>query len=188
MKIISDAEVKIKLNEIKEKILKGSIFIHPTDTIYGISCDATNEKSVRKIREIKNRPEAPLSIWVPSLKWVEENCELNDAATSALSKLPGPYTLIIPLKNKDAVAKSVTNGKNTIGIRFPEHWCSDLVKEVGVPIITTSVNKSNQPHMTRIENLDPDIKSTVDFCIYEGEKDGKPSKIINTVTNEVKKR
>ena len=88
---------------LRRKIKEGAIFIYPTDTIYGIGCSALDKKAVKKIREIKGiADEKPLSIIVPSKLWIEENCRLDFQAQQWIDKLPGPYTLILPLKNPRA--------------------------------------------------------------------------------------
>ena len=60
----------------------------------------------------------------------------------------------------------------------------DFVKELGKPVITTSVNLQGEEYMTSLENLNPKIKGKVEFAIYEGEKIGRPSRIINAVENK----
>lgn len=170
------------------KIRNGTIFIHPTDTIYGLSCNALEEKSVAKIRDLKERPETPFSVWAPSVDWIKQNCVLDKEGLEWLKKLPGPYTLIVKLKNKKAVAKNVSPKGDSIGVRIPQHWFSEVVKFLGFPIITTSANKAGQPFMTSMKDLDPEISKGVDFVIYEGEKISRPSKIVNLVKKEMFER
>ncbi len=186
MEILTKAELQLRFNEIADKIKEGAIFIHPTDTIYGIGCNALNEQAVQKIREIKNRPDMPLSIWVPSKKWIENNC--TSTKNKWVEALPGPYTLILKLKDKKVVANSVAPSKDTIGVRFPDHWFTKVVERLDIPLITTSANKSGEKFMTSLENLDPEIQKEVDFMIYEGEKEARPSKIVNVEKEEVKER
>ncbi|MBU0456601.1 MAG: L-threonylcarbamoyladenylate synthase [Nanoarchaeota archaeon] len=189
MEILTKTELRLRHKEIVKKIDSGAVFIHPTDTIYGIGCNASNKKSVEKIRQLKEKLEGPFSIWVPSLEWVKENCEINGEVNKWLKELPGPYTLILKIKNKDAIADNVNLNKDTIGIRYPDHWFSKVVEEIGCPIVTTSANKSNNPFMTSIENLNQEIKKGVEFMVYEGEKKGRPSKIIDlTKKTEVRLR
>ena len=99
MRIINKDELLAKKEKFKRE-LKNLIFIHPTDTIYGIGCDATNTKLSQKIRNIKNRPNTPFSVLVPSKEWIYKNCKVNKSAEEWINKLPGPYTLILELKNK----------------------------------------------------------------------------------------
>lgn len=188
MEILTKSELVLKAGEIIKKIKAGAVFIHPTDTIYGLGCNALDEKAVKKIRELKQRPNTPFSVIAPSLDWITQNCQITKKDQKWLEKLPGPYTLIVKLKNKSAVAKNVTPGQTTIGVRLPDHWFSGLVQEMNVPFITTSVNKSGQSFMTTKEDLDEGIKRGVDFLIYEGEKRGRPSKIVNLVQEEVIER
>lgn len=162
--------------------LKKSIFVYPTDTIYGIGCNATDEKLVSKVRKIKNSQQ-PFSIIVPSKEWIYQNCEVIEEAEEWIRKLPGPYTLILKLKNPKALAKNVyhSNSINTVGVRMPNHWFLAVVYQMKTPIITTSANVSGQDFMTTLEDLDSTIRNNVDYVFYDGEKKGKPSTIINLV-------
>lgn len=188
MEILTRTELKLRFNEILEKISAGAIFIYPTDTIYGIGCNALNKKSVEKIRQLKERPDNPLSVWVPSKEWIKGNCEVTKDLKEKIAQLPGPVTLVLKLKNKKAVADNVNLDLKTLGIRIPNHWFHEIVQELNLPVITTSANKAGQPFMTSIEDLDPDIQEGIEFMIYEGPKEGKPSKIVNLVEGKVKQR
>jgi len=159
-------------SDLKENILAGKVFIYPTDTLYGLGCNAEDEKAVAKIREIKGRDEKPLSIIAPSLEWINENLIVD----LDLGKyLPGPYTII--LKKKNPKFLSHVSSTDSLGIRIPNHdFCFELQK-TGVPIITTSVNFSGQPSSLSIKDIPEEIKSQVDFVV-EGEVSGKPSTLI----------
>ena len=178
MRIISKEEVF----EHRESILNGTIFIYPTDTIYGIGCNALIKESVDKIRQIKERGNIPFSIIAPSKEWIHQNCVIDEQAKKWIEKLPGPYTLILESKNKH-ISENISPGLSTIGVRIPKHWISEFVHELGVPIVTTSVNKHQKAHMTSLEDLDPTIKKSVDLIIYEGEIKGKASTIIDLTNN-----
>ena len=92
--------------------------------------------------------------------------------------------MILKLKNKDAIAHEVNNNMDTVGIRIPEHWFSEFVSELDIPIVTTSANIKGENFMTSLENLNPSIKSKLSFIIYEGEKKGSPSTIVNLSKDE----
>ena len=178
MRILNFEEINLEKQSIIDSIINGSVFIHPTDTIYGIGCNAQDSKAVKKVRLLKARATNPFSIVAPSFDWINENCIVTKEAEEWLSKLPGPYTLILKLKKK-CVAKEVNPGLNTLGIRIPNNWIRKLIAESDVPVVTTSVNKANEDYMTSLEDLDPTIKAGIDFVLYEGRKEGKPSKIID---------
>ncbi len=179
MHAISKEELLEKKEDFLEKIRSGHVFIYPTDTIYGIGCDASSEMAVRKVREAKDRSFAPFSVIVPSLQWVHENCEVPKHAEAWLSKLPGPYTLIFKLKKQNGLAKEVNPNLASIGVRLPNHWIAGMVRELNKPIITTSVNKSGNEFMTSLEDLDPEIHAKTDFIVYEGPKNGDPSILVD---------
>lgn len=176
-RIISKKEFlknKDYLNEIK----KGAIFIYPTDTIYGIGCISNNKKSVQEIRGIKQRDIKPFSIIAPSKSWIIKNCK---TPKNSLKRLPGKYTLILELKNK---ITSPNPNLGTIGVRIPNYWTSKIAKSLNSPIITTSVNITNNPYMTSLKNLDKSIELKVNFIIYEGPLNKKPSKVLNFITKK----
>ncbi len=188
MEILTKTELSKRFDEVVAKIKAGAIFIHPTDTIYGLGCNALDNAAVQKVRALKHQSHQPFSIWIPSLSWVEEHCYGSAETRKWLQQLPGPYTLILKLGTNGILAESVTVGHNDIGIRLPHHWFRKVVEKAGVPIITTSANKTGQPFMTKLEDLEPEIASGVDFMIYEGEKSGRPSKIIDVAEGTMKER
>ena len=151
----------------------GAVFVYPTDTIYGIGCDATDKRAVRKIRDIKRRYTKPFSVIAPSKKWIEENCDVDK---KDLKRLPGPYTLILKLRDKKSITEEVNEGKVTIGVRIPDHWISKIVEEYGRPVVTTSVNKAGEEPITEVKRVN---NKKVDFAIDEGRIEGKPSTVID---------
>jgi len=188
METKTKVELQMHFPEIAEQIRAGALFIYPTDTIYGIGCNALDQKAVENVRKLKERLTNPFSIIVPSKEWITENCIVSKEAKDWLRKIPGPYTLILKLKKKNALAKSVHQEEETIGVRIPDHWFSTVVRRLGFPIVTTSANRSARPFMTSLEDLDQKIKDGADFIIYEGEKKGRPSKIVNLVEGKIKER
>jgi L-threonylcarbamoyladenylate synthase len=182
MRLLTKEEFIYNLEQYSKEIEEGAVFIYPTDTIYGIGCSALNELAVAKVRELKNRPNNPFSVIAPSKRWILENCEVDN-----LDLLPGPYTLIAQLKAKPIVDQ-VNLGKSTLGVRIPNHWISDLVTRLKIPIVTTSANKAGESFMTSLEDLDEDIRSKVSFIVYDGKKKSRPSKIIDLTKGTEKER
>ncbi|MBI2144580.1 threonylcarbamoyl-AMP synthase [Candidatus Woesearchaeota archaeon] len=185
MEIVTKEEFLLEKVKYFRLIRQGAVFIHPTDTIYGIGCDATNESAVQRIRSIKQRTSMPFSIIAPSKKWVYDSCDILPEGEEWLDRLPGPFTLIFRLKGSSAVAGSVNLGSNTLGIRMPRHWLSTAVSELGFPLVSTSANITGESYMTSVDDLDENIRHKVDFIVYEGEKKGRPSTIVKLFEKEV---
>jgi len=171
-------------------VLRTTVFIYPTDTIYGIGCNALDEQLVQRIRELKGREEKPFSIIAPSKEWIRQHCVVDARAEHWLEQLPGPYTLILKLKNRHAVAAAVNGGAETIGVRIPAHWISDVVQKLDIPIVTTSANISGEKNMTSTEDLAPAIANGVSLLLYDGPLHGRPSTIVrlDTPETEIKER
>lgn len=179
MKMLTKAYLELHRAEIIKEMKSGKIFVYPTDTIYGIGCNALIKESVLKIRALKRREGKPFSVIAPNIEWINENCAANKAGAVWVKKLPGPYTLIMPLRNKGAVASEVVANSENIGVRIPNHWFSDLVKEAGIPFVTTSANMSGEPAMADFYSLDSLIREQADYIVYEGALHNKPSTIVD---------
>ena len=92
MKVFNKEEVKLNQDMLLNDIHKGAVFLCPTDTIYGLGCDARKDDAVKKIREIKGRQDRPFSVIAPTKNWIYENCHVDDNAREWIeNKLPGPY-------------------------------------------------------------------------------------------------
>ncbi len=181
---LTRAEFLLNQKRYMREIADGAVFIYSTDTIYGIGCNALSSKAVMRIREMKGRETNPFSVIAPSKEWIFKNCVSSERTKEWVSKLPGPYTLIMSLSNKKAIAPEVNNNMETLGVRIPSHWISEFVAEFGFPIITTSANVSGETFMTTIDNLDDRIKAKVDFIVYDGPRDGHPSTLVNLTKDE----
>jgi len=152
------------------------IYVYPTDTIYGIGCDATNDKLVLKIRSIKKRDKKPFSIIAPSKDWINDNFEI--VHSEYLDRLPGPYTLVMKPKNESIISEHISYS-DKVGVRIPNCNFSKLVAKSGKPFVTTSVNISGESHLVNPKKLKKEIKSKVDIIIDEGILSGKPSTVID---------
>lgn len=158
-----------------DDILHGAIFIYPTDTIYGLGCDATNEESVSMIKELKYRDKnKPMSVIAPSVDWIKENCEVTGEVIKKY--LPGPYTLILKKKNPEFLKSVASEG--TLGVRIPDSEFTKLVQKAKVPFITTSVNFAGEPFAVKISDIDHKIIDAVDIVIGVGKLDGRPSTLV----------
>jgi tRNA threonylcarbamoyl adenosine modification protein (Sua5/YciO/YrdC/YwlC family) len=140
-----EARLEAQLNEAAAFLRAGKTIIYPTDTVYGLGCDALNEAAVLKVNRIKEwKGEKPLSIIVRDLEEMKKYCFLGARNKRAMEKLlPGRFTFILPgAKN---VPAAVTAGKDTIGFRIPAHPLTiSLAYLFPNPIVTTSVNREGE--------------------------------------------
>lgn len=118
---------------------KGGIIAYPTDTMYGIGCDIFQQKAVKRIHQIKNRPKhKPFSFMCSCLKNISEYGHVSNTAYRLMRKnLPGPYTFVLP--GTKLVPKILLTKQKTVGIRVPDHpICLALLEELGNPVLNTS--------------------------------------------------
>ena len=165
--------------ELGLEIESGALFVYPTDTVYGLGCNALERWAVRALRKLKKQFDRPLSVIVPSKAWIEANCELGARHRRWLAKLPGRYTLVLRLKEKRAVAKEVTLGRASLGLRIPDHPIASFVEVLGFPIVSTSANPSGSPPITKLDELPTTWQHRLDFAIDGGVLGQKPSKVID---------
>jgi len=185
MQIINLKELHLKEEFILREIRKGSILIYPTDTIYGMGCDATNEEAVKKVRKIKKRYDKPFSVIAPSKDWIRKNCVVPQCFRSYIKKLPGAFTFILHLRNKKAVSKAINLNLDTIGVRIPKHKFAKLIRKTKKPFLTTSVNITNKKYSITIDGMPIALKQNC-IVIDAGKLDKKPSLIID-LTRKVAK-
>jgi len=126
-------------NDIIEEIRTGSVFVYPTDTVYGLGCNALLVDSVKKIRQIK-KSYHPFSVIAPSTEWILKNLVVE--SKKSLEVIPGPYTLIF--RKKEPFFLRDVSPLPTLGVRIPAHPITKIVREIGIPIVTTSANLSGK--------------------------------------------
>lgn len=152
------------------KILKqGGIVIFPSDTTFVISCRIDNDKAVRKLFRIKKRSEdKAVLVLVDSLKMTQDYVRSidGDVKNKLIKKFwPGPLTIIFKANLRKS-SPLVRGGRNTLGVRMPYHKISQLlVKEVGAPLLAPSANFQGEKTPFKIEDLNNDLISLVDFVL-----------------------
>ena len=183
MHIFTQQETQQNKQAIIDLIKEGKVFIYPTDTVYGLGCDANNDAAVKRIRDIKQSYDQPFSIIAPTKQWILDNCTITPKIQEWLNKLPGPYTLILNLI-QEAASQELILGKTSVGVRMPDHWFTNIITEANIPFVTTSVNIHGQPYLTDPKNLSEEIKEKIDVLIDEGMKTDKPSTIVNLLKDQ----
>lgn len=137
----------------------GKTLLYPTDTIWGIGCDARNGEAVEKLYAIKERDHSKsMIILVESGKWKVES----DGR---------PTTYILPKEIWQGelgleVADNLAAADGTLGIRMPKHpFCQAVIKELGAPIVSTSANLSGHPSPKNYEEIEEELRRRIDYCV-----------------------
>ncbi len=172
-------------------IKAGGVVVFPTDTVYGLICDAFNKKAVEKIFKIKKRPKGKsISIFVNDLKSAKEFAKINLKYEKFLKKSwPGAITAV--LKPKRKLPPNISQGKGTIGVRVPNYKLIDgLILKNKAPLAETSANISGQPATTKINevlNYFIDAKFRPDLIIDAGNLPERgPSKVVDLTGDKIK--
>lgn len=165
---------------------KGGTILYPTDTIWGIGCDATNPRAVQKVFKIKKRMESKSMIVLLDQKekldtYVET---IPPIALDLLENIQTPLTIIYP--NAKNLAKNIIAGDGTIAIRVVHfEFCYRLVRMFGKPVVSTSANIAGQTPPLMFRNIPEEILQQVDYTVnlYREEiHETKPSTIIKVNT------
>ncbi|MBW3467221.1 L-threonylcarbamoyladenylate synthase [Arthrospiribacter ruber] len=165
-------EIK-KIERIVEILRDGGVIIYPTDTVYGMGCNIHNQRAVERIAQIKGiKPKKHnFSFICYDLSNISEYTRaLSTPVFKVMKKaLPGPYTFILEANN--SVPKILNSNKKTVGIRVPDHSIPRLlVKELGYPILTTSIHDEDEvvEYSTDPELIYEKYRDLVDVVIDGG--------------------
>ncbi len=174
-----------------EKVVRilqdGGIVIYPTDTVYAMGCDALNVRAVEKICKLKNiNPQKTnLSIICYDLSNISEYAKVDNATFKLMKKnLPGPFTFILNATNN---LPKIYKNRKEVGIRIPDNnIIRTLVKELGNPILTTSIHDDDEmmEYSTDPELIYEKYESIVDVVIDGGYGDFQPSTIVDCTSPE----
>jgi len=187
-KILTQNDIMENLDFYIDEILSGKIFIYPTDTLYGLGTNALNSESVKKIFEIKKRQGKSLLICAPNIEWIEKNLEVLDCHKDFIEgTLPGRFSFILNVKNKNCVAKEILVENESLGVRIPSSWFQNLIETAQIPFTSTSVNFSGEESATTIDEIPESIKSQVDYIISDENIMSKQQSTIYDLREETRK-
>lgn len=187
--MIFDVDCYYISNHIVEQCVRalesGGIIIYPTDTLYGVGCAIDNPKALKKLYEIKRRrADKPFSFICDDVKTAARFAVIDNDNFKLINKLiPGAYTFVLPSKN--STPKLLKSVKKTVGIRIPNHiWAVEIVKKLGMPIVTTSVIVDRFMEKTDISSIISYYEFIVDIILAQedyglGEGNSLPSTIID---------
>src|SRR6185312_6487936 len=172
------------IEQVADVLRRGGLIIYPTDTVYGLGCDITNQKAIEKICQIRRiKPEkANFSFICYDLSHISDYIKPIDNATFRLLKkaLPGPFTFIFNANNN--VPKLLSSNKKTVGIRVPDNNIARcIVKELGNPIISASIKDDDEliEYSTDPELIHEKYEDLVDLVIDGGFGDNEASTVID---------
>ncbi len=176
-----------EIDKVVQMLRDGGLVIYPTDTVYAIGCDALNVRAVEKICKMKNIDprKVNLSIICYDLSNISEYVKV-DTPTFKLMKqhLPGPFTFIL---NANSNLPKIYKNRKTVGIRVPDNnIIRELVKELGNPILTTSIHDKDDmdEYSTDPELIHEKYENNVDIVIDGGIGGIEPSTIVDYTGEE----
>ena len=181
-KIMQEPYGKADLDEAVETLRRGGIILYPTDTVWGIGCDATNEEAVRRIYDLKRREDSKSMLVLVSDTYQVERLvqEVPEVAFDLMELAVRPITIVY--SGASGVAPSLLGEGNSLGIRRTEElFSSALCKRLRRPIVSTSANISGEPTPLFFSGISPEIVSGVDYVVRyrrEDETPREPSQII----------
>ena len=168
------------IQQVVSIIKDGGIICYPTDTGYGIGCDIFNQKAVKRLIQIKHRPQnKPFSFMCSDLKNISNYAHVSNTAYRLLRKcLPGPYTFVLP--GTKLVPKIMATKQKTVGIRVPASpICQLLLATLGNPIVNTSIPTDEEPAPTEAYEIDELLGNRIDALIDGGPIYPDPSTVID---------
>jgi tRNA threonylcarbamoyl adenosine modification protein (Sua5/YciO/YrdC/YwlC family) len=168
------------IDRVVQELDRGGVIIYPTDTFYGIGCDLFNKKAIQRIYQIKRRPlKKPFSFVCSDLKNISLYAQVSNFAYKIMKRsLPGPYTFI--LEGTKLVPKLMLTKRRAVGIRVPENKiCLEIVKELGRPIVSTSV-QLDEPSL-----IHDTYSSLLDLVIDGGVISYEPSTVVSLIDDNL---
>lgn len=180
-----------RIRRVVDVLEEGGIIIYPTDTVYAVGCDIRAKKSIDKIAALKglNPLNPDMSLIFHDMSQLSEYTIIRDNAVFKLLKrnLPGPFTFIVQANNQ--IPKLFKNRKKTVGIRIPDNEIIlELVKELGRPVITTSIHDPDEviEYTTDPELIYEKYRDFAEIVIDGGYGRNEASTIVDCTSDEIK--
>lgn len=188
---IYDVETDQKrIEQIVAVLRSGGIIVYPTDTVYSIGCDITNQKAVEKVARLKNIKveKSHFSFICYDLSHLSDFTKpiSNNVFKLMRRNLPGPFTFILEANNN--VPRYFKGKKKTVGIRVPDNEIiRAIVKELGNPIFSTSVHSSDEieAYLTDPELIYEEYRDKVDMVVDGGYGDNEVSTVLDCTGEDV---
>lgn len=159
------------IREAAEHLLGGHLVAFPTETVYGLGADATQDSAVEKIFTAKGRPSFnPLIVHVGNKGWLKDFAQTDDRVVALIDAFwPGPLTLVLPQQPRSPISKHVSAGLDTIAVRQPNHpVAAALLAAVNKPLAAPSANLSGHVSPTTADHVEADFGSVLDIILDGG--------------------
>jgi len=159
------------LTQAIETLQSGGTLLYPTDTIWGIGCDATNPEAIKKIFDIKKREQnKSLIILVESEKRLQDLVDVPEMAWQIIDLSEKPVTIVY--ENPKNLPKELLAEDGSVGIRIVKNeYCKKLISKLNKPLVSTSANLSGQKSPMKFSDISEEIKNSVDYIIVEDNHD-----------------
>lgn len=161
---------------------RGGLILYPTDTIWGIGCDATNAQAVRRVYELKRRADnKALIVLLDSAEHLDHYVvDVPEMARELIDVAVKPLTIIYD--GAFNLARNLLGENDSVGIRIPhERFSQQLCARFGRPVVSTSANLSGQPSPARFADIDPAIVGGVDYVVRYRQDDDTPHVASNII-------
>ncbi|AMR31749.1 translation factor Sua5 [Mucilaginibacter sp. PAMC 26640] len=158
--------LKDEVNKALKVIQEGGIILYPTDTIWGIGCDATNTEAVKKIFALKQREESKSMIILIDTdnKLQSYITEVPEIAYQLIEYAENPLTLVMPGARN--ISPSLIAEDGSVGVRVSSHpFCQQLIQRLRKPIVSTSANISGHPSPEYFGKIEQEIIDGVDYVV-----------------------
>ncbi len=155
------------LTQAIETLQCGGTILYPTDTIWGIGCDATNPEAIKKIFDIKKRePNKSLIILVESEKRLQDLVDVPEMAWQIIDLSEKPVTIVYG--NPKNLPKELLAEDGSVGIRIVKNdYCKKLITKLNKPLVSTSANLSGQKSPMKFSDISDEIKNAVDYIVED---------------------
>lgn len=150
-----------------ETLRSGGTILYPTDTIWGIGCDATNPEAIKKIFDIKKREaNKSLIILVENEKRLQDLVDVPEMAWQIMDVSDKPVTMVY--ENPKNLPSEILAEDGSIGIRLiKDEYCKKLITKLNKPLVSTSANLSGQKSPMKFSDISEEIKNAVDYIVEE---------------------
>lgn len=175
MKVTMNEKLKEEIRKSQEILKNGGVILYPTDTVWGLGCDATNAEAVKRIYEIKKRDDhKSMLVLLDDAGKIASYADVPDIALDLIEVANKPTTIIYP--NAKRLAPNLIAEDGTIGIRITqEEFTKSLLFRFNRPIVSTSANVSGENPPRFYDEISDEIRNAVDYIVNYRRKDHAPA-------------